>query len=143
MLYEVITLSFIFNCIFDCFNVFIGGIMNLLTLWNLEREEVLKIIEDAEYFKKNRYGHDILKNKSIALIFESPSTRTRMSFDLAVHELGGHSLMMNEGEIHLGKKESIADTARVMSRFVDARITSYNVCYTKLLRHSIINQTIV
>lgn len=105
---------------FDCFDFISGGTMDLLTLWNLEREEVLKIIEDAEYFKKNRYGHDILKNKSIALIFESPSTRTRMSFDLAVNELGGHSLMMNEGEIHLGKKESIADTARVMSRFVDA-----------------------
>ena len=63
-------------------------------------------------FKKNRYGHDILKNKNIALIFESPSTRTRMSFDLAVNELGGHSLMMNENEIHV--------------------ITSYSIHYTKL-----------
>ena len=43
-----------------------------------------------------------------------------MSFDIAIHELGGHSLIMNQNEIHLGKKESIKDTARVMSRYVDA-----------------------
>ncbi|ABR54093.1 ornithine carbamoyltransferase [Methanococcus vannielii SB] len=102
--------------------------MDMLTLWNLEREDMEKILEDSIYFKKNRYGHDILKNKNIALIFESPSTRTRMSFDLAVNELGGHSMVMNENEIHLGKKESIKDTAKVMSRFVDvivARVKSH------------------
>jgi ornithine carbamoyltransferase len=95
--------------------------MHLLTLCNLSREELEGIIKDAEYFKKNRYSHEkLLKDKSIALIFESPSTRTRISFDFAVNELGGHSIIMNEGEIHLGKKESIKDTAKVLSRYVDA-----------------------
>ncbi|MCS3901585.1 ornithine carbamoyltransferase [Methanococcus voltae] len=94
--------------------------MSLLTLWDLERKDISKLMEYAEYFKQNRYGHDVLKNKNIALIFESPSTRTRISFDLAVNELGGHSLTLNHNEIHLGKKESIEDTARVMERFVDA-----------------------
>ncbi|EHP85317.1 ornithine carbamoyltransferase [Methanotorris formicicus] len=95
--------------------------MHLLDLDVLKREDIEKILKYAEYFKKNRYNHEkILKDKSIAIIFEKPSTRTRMSFDIAVHELGGHSLIMNQNEIHLGKKESIKDTAKVMSRYVDA-----------------------
>ncbi|WP_048057901.1 ornithine carbamoyltransferase [Methanothermococcus okinawensis] len=93
--------------------------MHLLTLGDLERNDVENIIKDAIYFKQNRKTMDILKDKNIALIFESPSTRTRISFDIAVNELGGHSLMLNTGETHLGKKESIKDTARVMSRYVD------------------------
>ncbi|WP_292461206.1 ornithine carbamoyltransferase [Methanothermococcus sp.] len=93
--------------------------MHLLTLGDLERNDVENIIKDAIYFKENRKTEDILKNKNIALIFESPSTRTRISFDIAVNELGGHSLMLNTGETHLGKKESIKDTAKVMSRYVD------------------------
>ncbi len=96
-----------------------GDIMHLLTLGDLERNDVENIIKDAIYFKENRKTEDILKNKNIALIFESPSTRTRISFDIAVNELGGHSLMLNTGETHLGKKESIKDTAKVMSRYVD------------------------
>ena len=93
--------------------------MHLLTLGDLERNDVENIIKDAIYFKENRKTEDILKDKNIALIFESPSTRTRISFDIAVNELGGHSLMLNTGETHLGKKESIKDTAKVMSRYVD------------------------
>ena len=98
-----------------------GDRMHLLDLDVLSREDVLKIIEYGIYFKKNRRNHEkILEGKSVAILFEKPSTRTRMSFDIAVYELGGHPLIMNQNEIHLGKKESIKDTARVMSRYVDA-----------------------
>ena len=100
---------------------FMGDRMHLLDLDVLSREDVLKIIEYGIYFKKNRRNHEkILEGKSVAILFEKPSTRTRMSFDIAVYELGGHPLIMNQNEIHLGKKESIKDTARVMSRYVDA-----------------------
>ncbi|AAB98885.1 TPA: ornithine carbamoyltransferase [Methanocaldococcus jannaschii] len=94
--------------------------MHLLDLDVLSREDVLKIIEYGIYFKKNRRKHEkILEGKSVAILFEKPSTRTRMSFDIAVYELGGHPLIMNQNEIHLGKKESIKDTAKVMGRYVD------------------------
>ncbi len=98
--------------------------MHLLTLRCLEKKDVENIIKDAIYFKENRKSDKLkpdklLADKNIALIFESPSTRTRISFDIAVNELGGHSLMLNTGETHLGKKESIKDTAKVLSRYVD------------------------
>ncbi|MBW9220737.1 ornithine carbamoyltransferase [Methanothermococcus sp. SCGC AD-155-M21] len=106
--------------------------MSLLTLYQLEREDIKNIINDALYFKKNRKKNkynNLLENKNIALIFESPSTRTRVSFDIAINELGGHSLMLNTGETHLGKKESIKDTANVMSKYVDcivARVKNHS-----------------
>ncbi|HIP84594.1 MAG TPA: ornithine carbamoyltransferase [Methanothermococcus okinawensis] len=105
--------------------------MHLLTLYQLEREDVFHIIEDAIYFKKHRGEEDpILRGKTIAMIFESPSTRTRISFDIAIRELGGHPLVLNAGETHLGKKESIKDTARVLSRYVHgvvARVKDHRV----------------
>ena len=61
-----------------------------------------------------------LAGKKIAMIFEQPSLRTRMSFDVGIRELGGESLMVSGAEIELGERESIADTARVLSRYVDA-----------------------
>jgi len=99
--------------------LFIGDTVHLLTLENLKRNDIENILNDAAYFKKNRKSEDILKDKNVALIFESPSTRTRISFDIAVNELGGHSLTLNTGETHVGKKESAKDTAKVLSRFID------------------------
>jgi ornithine carbamoyltransferase len=61
-----------------------------------------------------------LDGKTLAMIFDKPSTRTRVSFDLAMRELGGQALMLTGKEMQLGRGESIADTARVMSRYVDA-----------------------
>lgn len=61
-----------------------------------------------------------LAGKVLALVFEQPSTRTRISFDVGMRELGGETIMLNGSEMQIGRGESIADTARVMSRFVDA-----------------------
>lgn len=61
-----------------------------------------------------------LKGKNVAMIFEKPSTRTRTSFEVGVHDLGGHSLYMSPKDLQLGRGETIADTARVLSRYVDA-----------------------
>lgn len=61
-----------------------------------------------------------LEGKILAMIFEKPSTRTRVSFDVGMRQLGGETLMLSGGEMQLGRAESIADTARVLSRYVDA-----------------------
>ena len=58
--------------------------------------------------------------KSLAMVFDKPSTRTRVSFDLAMRQLGGETIMLTGQEMQLGRGETIADTARVLSRFVDA-----------------------
>src|ERR1700734_4432456 len=61
-----------------------------------------------------------LAGKTLAMIFDRPSTRTRVSFDLAMRELGGETIMLTGAEMQLGRGESIPDTARVLSRYVDA-----------------------
>jgi ornithine carbamoyltransferase len=68
-------------------------------------------------------GHptpQLLAGKQVALLFEKPSTRTRVSFDVGVRELGGHSLVLASQELQMGRGETVADTARVLSRYVDA-----------------------
>src|SRR5476651_427441 len=73
----------------------------------------------AREFKAKRGRHATpLTGQTWALIFSKASTRTRVSFEVGIHELGGHSLFLNKNDIHLGRSESIADTARVLSRYV-------------------------
>ncbi|MEM0350771.1 MAG: ornithine carbamoyltransferase, partial [Archaeoglobaceae archaeon] len=96
---------------------------HLLSISDLSRDEILQIIEMAEKLKaerKNGIFKDYLKNKSLAMIFELPSTRTRVSFEVAMFELGGYALYLNWNDLQLGRGEPIKDTARVMSRYVNA-----------------------
>ncbi len=96
---------------------------HLLSIADLTSEELVEIIRLAEKLKEERYkgvATDYLKNKSLAMIFELPSTRTRISFEVAMTELGGHALYLNWNDLQLGRGEPIKDTARVLSRYVHA-----------------------
>jgi putrescine carbamoyltransferase len=86
------------------------------------KEELLDMIETTRMIKaadKQGCTPRLLQDASLAMIFEEPSTRTRVSFEVAMSELGGHALYLKPGEIHLGVRESLADTAQVLSRMVD------------------------
>jgi len=84
------------------------------------RDELHEIINLAMELKKAKDIGEPLKGKSLAMIFEKPSTRTRVSFEVAMTQLGGHALYLSPKDLQLGRGETIADTARVLSRYVDA-----------------------
>jgi len=81
-----------------------------------EIRETLKLA--ADWKKKKGQVLDVLKGKTVACIFHKPSLRTRISFEVGIHELGGHSLYITDNEIKLGVRESIHDVAKVLSRYV-------------------------
>jgi ornithine carbamoyltransferase len=85
--------------------------------------ELGKLLDRAAELKAGRregLGGEALAGRSVALVFEKPSTRTRISFEVGVAELGATPLLLREGELQLSRGESIGDTARVLSRYVDA-----------------------
>jgi ornithine carbamoyltransferase len=93
--------------------------MNLISITDLSRDDILRLLDSAEAFRARRGHHGLpLQGKSLAMIFEKPSTRTRVSLEVAAAELGGHPLYLSAGELQLGRGETIADTARVLSRYV-------------------------
>ena len=95
---------------------------DLLTLIDLSREEILEILNTADQLKYNqKHGivHDYLKGKTLAMIFEKNSTRTRVSFETGVYQLGGHALFLSGKDSQIGRGEPIEDTARVLSRYCD------------------------
>ena len=96
---------------------------NFLTGEEIGAFELGKLLDRAAELKAGRHegvGRDSLAGRSIALVFERPSTRTRISFDVGVAELGAHGVMLRGDELQLARGESTGDTARVLSRFVDA-----------------------
>jgi putrescine carbamoyltransferase len=89
---------------------------------DFSQSELLRIFELIQLLKDaDEVGAcpKLLAGASLGMIFEEPSTRTRISFEVAMTKLGGHALYLRPGEIHLGARESVADTAKVMSRMVD------------------------
>ncbi len=98
---------------------------DILSLKELTAEEVFTILDTAERFKNERRRSILnkpLTDKTVALIFEKPSTRTRISFEVAIKELGGNSITLHSSEMQLSRGESVEDTARVLSRYVDAAV---------------------
>jgi ornithine carbamoyltransferase len=93
---------------------------HLLTGAELTSAELDRLIERAIELKADRLASRALEGKSVALAFDRPSTRTRVSFETGVHELGGHALVLREGELQLARGESPRDTALVLSRMVHA-----------------------
>jgi ornithine carbamoyltransferase len=98
------------------------GPRHFLDLDELDSGTLRLILDLAGELKANGHGsdHSKLAGKAVALIFDKPSTRTRVSFEVAVKALGGDAVVLNTKEMQLGRGETIADTARVLSRYVDA-----------------------
>jgi ornithine carbamoyltransferase len=111
---------------------------HFLTGEELTADELLALLDRAAELKADRLASRALAGKSVALIFDKPSTRTRLSFDVAVHELGGHPLLLREGELQLARGESLRDTALVLSRYVHAMgiRTGPHAPVEELARHS-------
>ena len=93
---------------------------HFLTGEELTSDELLGLLDRAAELKRDRHGSRALAGQSVALIFERPSTRTRISFEVGVNELGGHPVVLREGEMQLSRGESVRDTAIVLSRYVSA-----------------------
>ncbi len=97
---------------------------HFLDLTDFSTETLRTILEGAKAIKAartgTRRGDGPLAGKVLAMVFERPSTRTRVSFDVGMRQLGGETLMLTGDEMQLGRGETIADTARVLSRYVDA-----------------------
>lgn len=94
---------------------------HLLSLKNYTREEIQLLLDTAADLKRLRYRSELgtsLLGKSVGMIFERPSTRTRVSFEVAINELSGDSLFLSSQELQLSRGEPIADTARVLSRYL-------------------------
>jgi len=116
-------------------------VKHLLSVQDISREEINDILTKATHFKKQRSRWILsneLKGKTIALIFEKPSTRTRVSFETGIHELGGNPLFLSSQELQLSRGETIVDTAKTLSRYVHgivARVISHDYLI-ELSKHS-------
>jgi putrescine carbamoyltransferase len=101
----------------------------------LDMIELTRLIKSAD---KQGCTPKLLADASLAMIFEEPSTRTRVSFEVAMTELGGHALYLKPGEIHLGVRESVYDTAQVLSRMCDGIMarTLKHETITSLAKHA-------
>lgn len=96
---------------------------DILSILDLNKDELLEVLSLADELKRERKAGiypDYLNKKSVGLIFEKASTRTRISFETGIFELGGHPLFLNPGDMQLGRGEIISDTARVLSRYLSA-----------------------
>jgi ornithine carbamoyltransferase len=104
---------------------------SIASLYDLAREEIDEILKTSKLLKLQLLRgqeHPILKGKTLAMIFEKPSTRTRVSFEVGMWQLGGYALYLSASDLQLGRGETIADTAQVLSRYVDgimARVFSH------------------
>ena len=95
---------------------------DLLRLNDYSKEEIIEILDLAQQLKyetKHGIPHPILQGKSLGMIFQKSSTRTRVSFEVGMFQLGGTALFLNAKDIQMGRGEPIEDTARVLSRYLD------------------------
>ena len=95
---------------------------HLLKLGDLTSEEIFELLELAEklkFEKKNNIEKNYLKGKTLGMIFEKSSTRTRVSFEAGMHQLGGYPLFLSSNDLQIGRGEPVNDTARVLSRMID------------------------
>lgn len=114
-------------------------IKHFLELNQIDAKELRSIIDLSKSYKQGiTSGQDTLKGKTLGLIFEKPSTRTRVSFEIAMYQLGGNVSILEHEKTHLGRGETISDTAKVLSRYIDVivyRTSSAEKLY-ELAKHS-------
>ena len=95
---------------------------HLLKLSDLSKEEIVEILDLADKLKAEKKAgieHHLLKGKTLGMIFEKSSTRTRVSFEVGIHDLGGAGLFLSPRDLQIGRGEPLEDTARVLSRYLD------------------------
>lgn len=95
---------------------------DFLSLKDYTTEEIIFLLDFADYLKgkvKKGESHELLKGKTLGLIFQKSSTRTRVSFEVGVTQLGGYPLFLSAADLQMGRGEPIRDTARVLSRYLD------------------------
>ena len=92
-------------------------LLNLLDYSSSDIYEILHLAASLKSAFRRGKKHELLKGKTLAMIFSKSSTRTRVSFEMGMHQLGGHSLFLSSNDIQLGRGETIEDTARVLSRY--------------------------
>lgn len=96
---------------------------DFVDLWNIDPDEAWYIVKRTGNVKEGREElSDVLREKNLALLFTKPSTRTRVSFEVAINQMGGNSLFLQEGQLQLSRGEDVRDTARTLSRYVEGVI---------------------
>lgn len=101
---------------------------HLLKLSDWSKNEIFEALDLADrlkYEKKNGISHKLLEGKTLGMIFEKSSTRTRVSFEVGIHDLGGYGLFLSSRDLQIGRGEPVEDTARVLSRYLDGIYDSY------------------
>ena len=94
-------------------------LLKLMDLSETEINEILDLADKLKYEKKNGIKHRILEGKTLGMIFEKSSTRTRVSFEVGMYDLGGTALFLSSRDLQIGRGEPVQDTARVLSRYLD------------------------
>ncbi len=94
-------------------------LLKLLDLSTAEIKEILDLADKLKYENKNGIEHHLLKGKTLGMVFEKSSTRTRVSFETGMYQLGGQALFLSPRDLQIGRGEAIEDTARVLSRYID------------------------
>jgi len=101
-------------------------VRHFVSIADLEPDELGTLLDLTPRLKADRAQRSDLRGRSVALVFEKPSLRTRLSFDVGTAQLGGHSVYLSPAEVGLGRRESVADVARVVSRMADAVVLRVN-----------------
>jgi len=118
-----------------------NGLRHFIDLIDIPKDTLAGMIETSRALKAQHQNSSIsrpLAGKTLAMIFDKPSTRTRVSFDVAMRQMGGDAILLTAEEMQLGRGETLADTARVLSRYVDVimiRILDHN-SVTELAKHA-------
>ncbi len=95
------------------------NLLKLTDLTSAELTHILDVADQLKYNQKHGIAHELLRGKTLGMIFQKSSTRTRVSFEVGMFQLGGYALFLSTSDIQMGRGESVRDTARVLSRYCD------------------------